>query len=410
VIEPLPALLSMLSRHARRILLVLLCAPAAALAHISGFTDTSIQITATGIRILYTLPSDSLLELNAVPGQGDIAPPPAYLAAVRDGWSIRAAGERCLITHARARALDKLPSYQYQLTYACPHGVDGLSIGYGLFFERWADHENFVRVFMAGQRQRMRFTAENRTLSIPVAALLAQWGQPLASGFFDADPNRGLKEALAGGEDALPRVVEPAASLGGISLEQLDPGFITLGLKHIFLGLDHVLFVVGLVLVTHSWRRLLLLVTSFTLAHSVTLGLSTLGLVDFPSRVTEPLIALTILYIGLENLWALRRRKQPRFREDGTGPVLRRAALVFAFGLIHGVGFSYVLREMGLREDLLGSLLYFNVGVEAGQLAIIAATLPLVLLWRRLSWGGALSALASLAVAGTGAVMFINRI
>ncbi len=393
----------------RGLLVILLCFPVWAFAHITGFTDTSIQISATGIRILYTLPSDSLLELEGASGQGGLAPPAHYLAAVRDGWTVKSAGERCLLTQARAGALENLPSYQYQFTYVCPQGLDEVAIRYGLFFAKWPDHENFVRMFMADQRQRMRFTAENPEIAVPVRTLLAQWGKPLAAGFFEVDPNRGLKAALEGREGGLPGVVEAAPSLGSIHLAQIDPGFIKLGLEHIFMGLDHVLFVVGLVLVTRSWRRLLALVTAFTLAHSVTLGLSTLGLIDFQPRITEPLIALTILYIGLENLWTLRRGD--REAERGATPaMLRRAGLVFGFGLIHGVGFSYVLREMGLREDLLGSLLYFNLGVELGQLAIIAVTLPLVLFWRRLSWGARITAGASTAVACAGALMFLSRI
>ncbi len=394
----------------RRLLLLLVCLPTLAFAHISGFTDTSIQISATGIRILYTLPSDSLLELVKPPVDDPrSASPEHYLDAVRSGWSVMSGGERCLLTQAQARSLENLPSYQYQFTYVCPHGMDELILRYGLFFKKWPDHENFVRVFMADQRQRMRFTAEHQEFAIPVASLLGQWNKALAMGFFEADPNRGLKDALEGREGSIPRVVEPTPSLGSLDLAQIDPGFIRLGLGHIFMGLDHVLFVVGLVLVTSSWRRLLALITAFTVAHSVTLGLSTLGLIDFDPVIAEPLIALTILYIGLENLWTLYRAKAEA-SVGVTGAMLRRAGLVFVFGLIHGVGFSYVLREMGLREDLLGSLLYFNLGVELGQLAIIALVLPIVLLWRRLAWGVRLTAGASLLVACAGALMFISRI
>lgn len=391
------------------ILILLFLIPGWAAAHISGYTDTSIQITAAGVRVIYTLPSDHLKELNEIAGipSDRVAPPEDYSSTVRNGWSIISSNEACLLTQSKAVALDNLPSYQFTFTYVCPAGLDSLTIHYGLFFDKWPDHENFVRMLMADQRQRLRFTAEKSDLTVPVNKLLAEWGKPLAKGFFSIDPNRGLKEALAGQEADLPKVVEVSPSLGSLDLAQIDPGFIKLGLAHIFQGLDHVLFVIGLVLVTRSWQNLLALVTAFTLAHTLTLGLSTLGLVDFQASVTEPLIALTIIYIGAENLY---------FTHLGGGETrfnlafLRRIGLVFGFGLIHGVGFSYVLREMGMREDLLGSLLYFNLGVELGQLAIIALSLPLVLFWRRLSCGYRISSVMSICIVCIGLAMFVNRL
>jgi hydrogenase/urease accessory protein HupE len=402
------------------LLLLLLCLPPSAHAHIAGFTDTSIQVAATGVRVLYTVPSDSLRELDRVPNS-DVSPvlgaPAQYLDRVRNSWSVQAAGRRCLLTQSQSRALGTLPAYQYQFTYVCPEGMETLEIGYRMFFALAPEHENFGRVFMAGKAQHVRFTARDQKLEIPVASLLAEWQAPLVAGFFHEDPNRSLQDAQAGRESGMPAVVQAAPSLGGLDLSQIDPGFIRLGLAHIFMGLDHVLFVVGLVLTTGSWRRLLVLVTSFTAAHSATLGLSTLGLIDFDPRFTEPLIALTIVYIGLESLWTLRRRgaDEAECRPGADAPasrrvLLRRTAVVFVFGLVHGVGFSYVLREMGLREDLLGSLLYFNLGVELGQLAIIAATLPVVLLWRRWPWGRGLAFGTSGAVAATGAYMLISRL
>ena len=396
--------------------------PAGVQAHISGFTDTSIQVAATGVRIIYTLPSDNLLELlptGASKPEKVVADD--FIDVVRQGWSVASGGERCLLTQTSAQAVTTVNSQQFQFTYVCPHGMDSLQIRYSLFFARWADHENFVRVFMAGQRNRMRFTSERQDTTVPVAQLLSQWGRPLAAGFFDKDPHRALQlagapdgqGAVAGQDPTPPRIVEPEPSLGKLNLSQVDPGFIRLGVDHIFAGLDHVLFVVGLVLLTHSWRRLLLLVSAFTLAHSVTMALSTLGLIDFKAAWAEPLIALTIVYIGLENLWALRSPANAHGQTPGEASgaaVWRRALLVFVFGLVHGVGFSYTLREMGLREDLLGSLLFFNGGVELGQLGIIAVTLPLTLLIRRMQWSRSVLAVMSAGVLSIGVFMLINRI
>lgn len=380
-------------------------------AHVSGFTDTSIQIAATGVRIIYSVPADNLLELAGDPGKASpsSALPVVYLERVKAGWQVEASGERCLLSQALSRTLEAVGSHQYQFTFVCPAGMRELSIRYSLFFEKWPDHENFVRVFMAGQRQRMRFTAEQPTLSIPVADLLRQWGSSLASGFFDSDPNYRFSLDAQAPDNPVPGIQEVQPSLGRLQLSQVDPGFVSLGVKHIFAGFDHVLFIVGLVMLARRGRELLALVTAFTVAHAVTMALSTLGILRLDPRWTEPMIALTIVYIGVENLLMLYR-----VRDAGThsrrSAHWRRIGLVFVFGLIHGVGFSYVLREMGLREDLLGALLYFNAGVELGQIGIIAVTLPALLLWDRARWGRHFSVAVSAAVTLIGAALLVTRL
>ena len=137
--------------------------------------------------------------------------------------------------------------------------------------------------------------------------------------------------------------------------------YLWLGYTHILpKGLDHILFVLGIFLLSPRWQTMLLQVTAFTVAHSITLGLSIYGIVSLPSRIVEPLIALSIAYVAIENL--LTRELKPW-----------RLALVFMFGLLHGLGFAGVLRELGLpREEFLTALVTFNLGVEGGQLTVIA--------------------------------------
>ncbi len=151
--------------------------------------------------------------------------------------------------------------------------------------------------------------------------------------------------------------------------------YLWLGYTHILpKGLDHILFVLGLFLLSPRWKTLLLQVTTFTLAHSITLGLSIYGLVSLPPRIVEPLIALSIAYVAIENL--VTRELKPW-----------RLALVFMFGLLHGLGFAGVLRELGLpREEFLTALLTFNLGVEGGQLTVIALALAAVLPFRKRGW------------------------
>lgn len=151
--------------------------------------------------------------------------------------------------------------------------------------------------------------------------------------------------------------------------------YLWLGYTHILpKGLDHILFVIGLFLLSARLKPLLLQVTAFTIAHSITLGLSMYGIVSLPSRVVEPLIALSIAYVAIENL--VTRELKPW-----------RIALVFMFGLLHGLGFAGVLRELGLpRDEFLTALLTFNLGVEGGQLTIIAGAMLLTYPFMKNGW------------------------
>ena len=140
--------------------------------------------------------------------------------------------------------------------------------------------------------------------------------------------------------------------------------YLWLGYTHILpKGLDHILFVLGIFLLSPRIKTMLLQVTAFTIAHSITLGLSMYGLVSLAPRIVEPLIALSIAYVAIENI--LTRDLKPW-----------RLALVFMFGLLHGLGFAGVLRDLGLpRDEFLTALLTFNLGVEGGQLTVIAAAM-----------------------------------
>jgi hypothetical protein len=152
----------------------------------------------------------------------------------------------------------------------------------------------------------------------------------------------------------------PEATLGGHFLQ-----FLKLGVVHIFTGTDHVAFLLGLLLAGGTLLEVLKIVTSFTVAHSLTLSLAALGAVNLPPRLVEAAIAASIVYVALENL--LRRRLD------------RRWLVSLGFGLVHGFGFANVLAEMHLtRAGLLTSLFAFNAGVEVGQIGIVAAILPLL--------------------------------
>ena len=190
--------------------------------------------------------------------------------------------------------------------------------------------------------------------------------------------------------------------------------FAASGVHHILIGPDHLLFLVGLLLMGGSIRRLVLVVSAFTLAHSVTLSLAVLGVVSPPGWVVEPAIALSIVYVGADNLIVQRLQPQREERAAGSQDTPRdvRAWIALGFGLIHGFGFAGVLREMELPAGALGwSLLSFNLGVEAGQVLVVAVVAALLGAVRRRSEaaGRRVAIVGSAAVIAAGTFWFVER-
>jgi hydrogenase/urease accessory protein HupE len=172
-------------------------------------------------------------------------------------------------------------------------------------------------------------------------------------------------EWLEGGQSSAPfALTTPVSPVDRVGTARR---YLALGFTHIVPGgLDHVLFVLGIYLLSGRARSILWQVSAFTVAHSITLGLSMYGLVSVSPRIVEPLIALSIAYVAVENVFLSELKSW-------------RVALVFAFGLLHGMGFAGALKELSLpRSEFVTALLTFNVGVEAGQLAVIGTAFLLV--------------------------------
>jgi hydrogenase/urease accessory protein HupE len=201
-----------------------------------------------------------------------------------------------------------------------------------------------------------------------------------------------------GGEESPPMSLAPTAPA---TRRAIVWQYFGLGYTHILpKGLDHILFVLGIFLLSVRLRSVLLQVSAFTIAHSITLGLTMYGIVSLPARVVEPMIALSIAYVAIENLCTSQLKSW-------------RVALVFSFGLLHGMGFAGVLRELGLpRSDYLTALLTFNAGVEAGQLTVIAMAFAAVAYWRRnpASYRRFIVQPASIAIALAGLYWTIERV
>ena len=201
---------------------------------------------------------------------------------------------------------------------------------------------------------------------------------------------------LAGGEmtPPLPRAEVLTEGAGAVFLRYIGAGF-----THIVpLGLDHILFVLGLYFFATRVGPLLWQVSAFTVAHTITLALAATGVVSVPANVVEPLIAASIVYVGIENTL-------------GRGNVRGRTALVFAFGLLHGLGFASVLGDYGIASGRFAvALVGFNIGVEVGQLAVIAGAFALTGWFIARSWyRRAVAVPASLAIAAVGAYWVVER-
>jgi hydrogenase/urease accessory protein HupE len=162
-------------------------------------------------------------------------------------------------------------------------------------------------------------------------------------------------------KDGEASAVVPLGQMAAPSRIETFIRYVTVGFTHIVpLGADHILFVLGLYLFGSTWRPLLIQVTAFTVAHSITLALGLAGLVEVPASIVEPLIALSIVYVAVENITT-------------TQMPVWRPVVVFCFGLLHGLGFASVLQEIGLeRGDYVLGLVGFNIGIELAQLSVIA--------------------------------------
>jgi hydrogenase/urease accessory protein HupE len=176
-----------------------------------------------------------------------------------------------------------------------------------------------------------------------------------------ATGHSGVKAIGDGASQAIASAVSAAAKISFTD-------FLAMGVRHIWTGYDHLLFLFGLLIVSRNFVSSIKIITCFTIAHSITLAVATSNLVQIPSRVVEPLIAASIIYVGVENLV---RGGDPK----------GRWLLTFAFGLIHGFGFASVLRELGVGthgSSIAVPLVSFNLGVEIGQIAIAAIALPVI--------------------------------
>jgi len=284
--------------------------------------------------------------------------------ALASGLTVQADAKVCPGSLDRTWVLEGEGGVVFQVRYTCSEVPGRLTLAMPMLDGLAAGHRHLARVFRAGQAQAKVLDRTHATWDL-------------------ADPRASSSSAPS--SDA-----STAGSLGWSMLK--------LGVEHILTGADHLVFLLGLILVGGSFRSLLGVVTAFTLAHSITLALAALSIFAPSPLFVEPAIALSIAYVGIENL----------FVKDAS----KRWRITFPFGLIHGFGFAGALRQIALPHAQLPiALVSFNLGVELGQLAVLSLALPLTLAARRAPWFGERGAkFVSIAIAAGGAVLFIVRL
>ncbi len=241
--------------------------------------------------------------------------------------NVRRGEKECVLQNFGIEKVLERELVKMELIYDCPNSSPKLDLSYGLFFGDFT------------HRHLLKFHAGNQELT-----------------------------KIFSNQDSEVVFLAP-------SFIQVVFDFLKLGFEHILLGWDHLLFIFTLLLGIRRFKSLLVVITAFTVAHSISLALAVLGLVTLSSNIVEPLIAASILFLAIRDLcWGERQS------------VWANALLVFFFGLIHGLGFSSLLLEMNLQKtQIVLPLAFFNIGVELGQVLVVASVFPLLQIFRRKS-------------------------
>ena len=322
-----------------------------AVAHQGGTTGYAmVSVEGQAVRYALALPAEGLGEATR-----DLRD---FAAAVARRVSVEADGAACSGVPAETRPPSAgRNSVEVVVLYACGGRIRNLTIRDGTDALLGDDHHTIADIQWPGGARQVAFEKGQRVASIEISS---------------------------------------AARDGGSS--DKFTFFVGLGIEHIIGGIDHLLFLLALLALSTSLWQTVKIVTAFTVAHSITLSLAALGLVDVPSSIVEPLIAASIVWVAVENLVA-------------PAGGARRWLIAAVFGLVHGLGFASALAELGLpREALVRALVGFNVGVELGQLAFVVVILPPLVWASRPGRLPRLPQVLSVIVALVGAVWLVERL
>lgn len=326
-----------------------------ALAHDGTLSYTTITSEKNVLHVVLTTPISNIENTKSTNQQ--------FLKTFEKGMRIENNGEKCRPELNEMKKITESKSYRYNYRFLCQSEIEKIKITYNLFFTLSPTHENITDFVIDKKPIRYIFSSTKHTISLDIKA---EQNNTQLHHFFITVIN-----------------------------------FLRIGILHILSGYDHILFLIGLLLITTNFRQLLKIVTSFTIAHSLTLSLAVLNIALLPVNITESLIALSIAYIAFENMYLL----SSSHRKSS-----KRWIITFLFGLIHGFGFSTLLREIQIpTNDLFTALISFNLGVEIGQIVLIACFFPVLLYLKKLpQWRYVLLGI-SLLLGSVGLIWFIQR-
>jgi hydrogenase/urease accessory protein HupE len=343
-------------------LVALLGYAASVLAHTTSISYANIRVTDQSL--VYTLevsPHDLAVLLDLAGPQDPLVPWETFAAAqsrlanaIRAGIVVANDGVVCPVTSVDVDDTTYPEMLRLITSYMCVARPGLLTITFQLFFDLDPAHKHLGKVEYQGHLETFLLAAHLRQFTFDVAATHTE-------------------------------------SFVGHVWQ-----FLRLGVAHILTGYDHILFLLALLLAGGRLRHLVKIITAFTIAHSLTLILATLGFVAPPSQVVESVIALSIIYVAVENCFMTQ--------------LTRRWIVTFVFGLVHGFGFYGILRDLQLpQQGLVVSLCAFNIGVEIGQMMIVTLCYPLLVLLARQPWRPRVVYTLSLIIGSLGLYWFVDR-
>ena len=330
--------------------------------HARDMTLTRITLNDRTVTIEYSVSPGQLRQLSEA---RDLAES-ELLATVTRGWEVSNDDDRCALKDVAHTPATTNANASYSLALECARSLERVTVRYSLFGSS-DDHENFYELRTAERILTGTFSSRHTTASA------------LYVGNVNATASQSTSIATT--------------------------NFLKLGFLHLVTGYDHILFLVGIILLPVGWRVVALWITTFTLAHSLTLAWATLGQFPIPPVLIEMGIALSIIVVAIDNWRMLRRGCLGASR----GLWLRRSGIVLLFGFIHGAGLADALKDVALSaQTKWTALLTFNLGIELGQLLIAALVLPVLFRLAKTRWRQTVMSGACWCSGAAGSVWFLQ--
>ncbi|MEO8151104.1 MAG: HupE/UreJ family protein [Bacteroidia bacterium] len=412
--------------------LILLCSWwCCTFAHDASLIYVNIVIADNSINIRFSIPSKNFETIKA---DALISNPDSFVINyISRNFIVTNNGKKIFPLTADVDENTSINSFMVTLTYKNAIDYDSLLFAYNLFFEISPTHEAITDISYHILKTQIIFNKEDNKQLISLSALLGQIagkGMSTQKKIAPDTANKILSQnksdtnttALFQNQNTPVITKSESAKSNNQTINQAQnsfqqqsaynpfSNFFKSGVTHILTGYDHILFLIALLLVYTNFLTTLKVITSFTIAHSITLAIAVLNVYVLNPAVTEPLIALSIFIIAIENLFIYNFRKRNRPIPGILNPA-KRWMITFLFGLIHGFGFSSVLRETGIPKNEIGiSLVSFNLGVECGQLAIFVILIPAIILIRKSNKEVFILNALSVLVAIVGFMWFVLRV